>query len=244
MMYLTSALMGILQGLTEFLPVSSSGHLTIVQTLIPGFSQPGVLFDVMLHFGTIVAVLVYFRKTIFKISLKYLGFLILASIPAAVFGFLFKHQFEAMFSNVKLVGIALLITGGLNYLTYKAQQKNAVLTAKNSFLVGLMQAVAIIPGISRTGSTIFAGIKLGLSAETAATFSLLLSVPAVLGAYGLEILSYRSAAINWGPYIVGMLFSFGVGLGSIGLLFRLLKKGRFNYLAFYCFIIGLLALIL
>lgn len=244
MTYLTSALMGILQGLTEFLPVSSSGHLTIVQSLIPGFSQPGVLFDVMLHFGTILAVLVFFRKLIFKISFKYLVYLVLASIPAAVFGFLFKHQFEAMFSNVRLVGVALLVTGVINYLTYKAKQKDENLTAKKSFLVGLMQAVAIIPGISRSGSTIFAGIKLGLSAETAATFSLLLSVPAVLGANALEILSYRSSAINWGPYAVGMGFSFLVGIAGIGWMIKLLKTGRFNYLAIYCLVIGLLALIL
>lgn len=241
---LISAGLGILQGLTEFLPVSSSGHLTIVQSLIPRFSQPGVLFDVMLHFGTILAVLVFFRKTILKISFKYLMFLVLASIPAAFFGFLFKHQFEAMFSNVKLVGFALLITGVINLLTHLAKKQAKILDAKKSILIGLMQAVAIIPGVSRSGSTIFAGVKLGLTAEDAATFSFLLSVPAVLGANLLEIISDHSGVMNWGPYGVGMLFSFITGSLAIGLVIKFLKRGWFKYFAIYCFVIGLLALIL
>ena len=239
-----SAGLGILQGLTEFLPVSSSGHLTLVQSLIPGFSQPGVLFDVMLHFGTIIAVLVFFRKTILKIRFKYLLFLVLASIPAAFFGFLFKHQFEAMFTNVKLVGIALLFTGVINLLTNAVKQKNTKLDSQKSLLIGLMQAVAIIPGVSRSGATIFAGVKLGLSAEEAATFSFLLSVPAVMGANLLEILSGYSGVANWGSYAVGIIFSFLTGILAIGLVIKFLKKGWFKYFAVYCFIVGILAVIL
>ena len=241
---LTAICLGILQGLTEFLPVSSSGHLVIVQSLLPGFTQPGVLFDVLLHFGTILAVIVYFRHMLFKISVKYILFLTIGSLPAAVLGFLFKSQFEAMFSSVKLVGVALLITGGINLLTHIVKLQNSKLTPQKSLWVGLMQAVAIIPGVSRSGSTIMAGVVAGLSAAEAAKFSFLLSIPAVLGANLLELVSHPETQINWGPYLIAPLASFLTGLLAIGTVVRFLQGKQFKYFAVYCFIVGVLALVL
>lgn len=169
---LSAAILGVVQGLTEFLPVSSSGHLVLAQSLIPGFKQPGIVFDVILHLGTLLAVLYYFRSKILKISLKYLVFLAVGTIPAVIVGFLFKKQLEGLFDSLKYVGFALIVSGLINLFTHKAQIGKSLLDYKKSFLIGIAQAVAIIPGISRSGSTIFAGIKQGIKPEEAVEFFL------------------------------------------------------------------------
>jgi len=191
MNFLFAAFLGIIQGLTEFLPVSSSGHLVIAQKLIPSFTQPGILFDVILHFGTLFSVLFFFRKKLLSyLNIKYLTILALGTLPAVVVRLLFKSQIETLFHSVRVVGFALLLTGTMNLLTDKIKSKDQRLTTKNSFLVGLAQAVAIIPGISRSGSTIFAGVAKGIDKKKAAEFSFILSIPAILGANILEIFSH------------------------------------------------------
>src|SRR3989344_4983883 len=157
MNYFWALFLGIIQGLTEFLPVSSSGHLAIAQSIIPNFKQPGVLFDVSLHLATTFAVVIYFRKklkTILFSDRKYIGFLIVGSIPAALIGILFSDLLETMFLNVAAVAWQLLLTGVICILIDKLREKKDDLSVKNSFLIGCAQALAIIPGISRSASTI------------------------------------------------------------------------------------------
>ncbi|MDO8503353.1 MAG: undecaprenyl-diphosphate phosphatase [bacterium] len=240
--------LGALQGLTEFLPVSSSGHLVIAQALIPGFSQPGVLFDVILHLGTTLAVLWYFRKKILSLSLNYIFLLALGTLPAAILGVVFQSELEALFSSVRLVGITLLITGGMNWMIDKipnSKSSTSRLNPLNALFIGVFQAIAIIPAISRSGSTIFAGVLRGINKEEAATFSFLLSIPAILGSVVLELITHRSTnSLDISVYLVGIFVSFVVGYLSIGVLMRFLVEKKFKVFAIYCWIVGLTTIIL
>lgn len=241
----TSIFLGVLQGLTEFLPVSSSGHLAIAQSLLPGFSQPGVLFDVLLHAGTLLSVVVYFRKEILHIRLNYVMLIIVGTIPAVIFGFLFKDFFESLFSNIKLVGFALLITAAMNYFTDKSQTKKHEISYSDSLIVGMFQAFAIIPGISRSGSTIFSGVKRGIGKKDAAEFSFLLSVPAVFGANVLEILGNSGdKSVPVITYLLGFLAALVSGYFAIRLVFQFLAKKNFRIFAYYAFLLGLSTLVL
>jgi len=244
MNYIWALILGVLQGFTEFLPVSSSGHLVLAQSLIPNFSQPGILFDVFLHFGTLFAVLFFFRKKIFKLSWKYVLYIVIATIPAVLVGFFLKDSIEILFSNVEIVGIALIITGLLNFLTHKHKEEIKELDSKKSVFVGFMQAFAIIPGISRSGSTIFSGIKSGLSSKDAAEFSFLISVPAIIGANVLEIYSSWGESINYVPYLIGFISAFISGIFAIKLVLKFLEERKFKIFAFYCLILGLITLLI
>ena len=244
MNYVWASVLGILQGFTEFLPVSSSGHLVLAQSLIPGFSQPGVLFDVCLHFGTLFAVLYFFRKRLFKLSFKYILYIVIATIPAVIVGFLLKDSISILFSSVEVVGVALIVTGLLNFLTYKHKEEKKELDPKKSIFVGLMQAFAIIPGVSRSASTIFAGIKSGLSSKDAAEFSFLISVPAIIGANVLEIYSNWGEKINYTSYIIGFIAAFVSGVFAIKLVLKFLEEKKFKIFAFYCLALGIITLLL
>jgi undecaprenyl-diphosphatase len=236
--------LGIIQGLTEFLPVSSSGHLVILQSLIPGFSQPGVLFDVYLHFGSLLAVLLYYYKRILKLDFNYLKIIVLASIPAAILGFLLKDSIDAIFQSTKLVGVALIVTGVMNLKTDNNKEGDEKINIKNGLFIGLFQAFAILPGISRSGSTIFAGTLSGLKKEKAAEFSFLLSVPVILGANILEIFKNRSENLINLNYIVGIICSFIFGFICLKILLNILNKGKFKYFGYYCILLGLISLLL
>ncbi len=234
--------LGAVQGLTEFLPISSSAHLVIIQSLIPGFSQQGVMFDVLLHLATTLAVVVYFRNKIFRLSKKYLIALLIGTIPAAFAGYFFKSFFESLFESVRLVGIALVVTALVNYLTDRNVGRREKVGNADAFLVGIAQAVAIIPGISRSGSTIFAGTSLGIDRKEAAQFSFLLSVPAVVGANVLEILDNGlSGRIPFGIYAAGFIFSFLLGIVGINLTFRFLWEKKFKIFALYSLVLALIA---
>lgn len=246
MNFLTALILGIVQGLTEFLPVSSSAHLVLVQEkFLTGFSQPGILFDVILHLGTVGAVLFYFRKEFLKLKLNFLILLFLGTIPAALVGVFFRDSIIPLFSDVKLVGLTLLITGFLNLMTDKFQAKKQEISAFDSLMVGVAQAIAIIPGISRSGSTIFAASSRGISRSQAAFFSFTLSIPAILGASLLELInSGTNGLVNLDFYLVGFVASFISGFVSIGLVLKFLKEKHFSFFAYYCFVIGFLALII
>jgi len=240
-----AAFLGLVQGLTEFLPVSSSGHLVLAQSLIPGFTQPGVLFDVVLHFGTTFAVLYYFARRILSLDRKYLTLLAVGTIPAALVGYFFQKSLEGMFGNVSWVAIELIITGILNLAIDKLPSGEKGISIKNSFLVGVAQAVAIIPGISRSGATIFTGVSLGVSKRQAAEFSFLLSVPAILGANLLQIITHGfDNGIPAASYLVGLIVSFLVGLISIKLVFKFLQEGKFKIFGIYSILLGVLVLII
>jgi len=245
MLIFHSILLGILQGLTEFLPVSSSGHLVIAQSILPGFTQPGVFFDVILHLGTLFAVVVYFRKQILKLSRKYLMLLIVGTIPAAVLGFLFQDFFERLFLERQLVGFALIVTALMNFLTDKVKAKKSGISNSQSFFVGIAQAIAIVPGISRSGSTIFAATGLGIKKRQAAEFSFLLSLPAVAGANMLQLSKYHGEIdSNLNIYLVGFIFAFVFGVLSIHLVLKFLLKSKFKYFGWYCLFVGILGIFL
>lgn len=242
---LSAAILGVVQGLTEFLPVSSSGHLVLAQSLIPGFKQPGIVFDVILHLGTLFAVLYFFRKKIFKLGFKYYGLIAVGTIPAILLGLVFKSQIEALFVNVKLVGAALILSGILNYLTNGAKVGKKAVGVKESLMVGVAQAAAIIPGLSRSGSTIFAGIKQGVKPEEAVEFSFLLSIPAILGANILELAGRGfNGSLSSGSYVAGFVTAFISGFLAIGLVLKFLVSKKFKFFAVYCIGLGILALLL
>lgn len=241
MSFTTSLLLGITQGLTEFLPVSSSGHLVLVQSLFPAFVQPGVLFDVVLHAGTLTAVVLYFRQQILKLSSRYLLLIVVASFPAALVGYLFSSFFESLFVNPKLVGFALLATAAMSFFTDRFSTKRKKINFGQAFWVGLFQAVAIIPGISRSGSTIFAATATKIDRREAARFSFLLSVPAVLGANLLQFLkygvSYQEISLDY--YLVGFVAAAITGYLAIKLVYQFLLARNFKFFAVYCLLVGL-----
>lgn len=238
----SAIILGVVQGLTEFLPVSSSAHLAIAQEFLPSFSQPGLLFDVIIHLGTTLAVIYYFRARILIITVREALILGLATVPAVVFGFLFKDMLESMFQNMPIVGITLMVTGILNFLVNKAQGVIKKVGAWDAILIGVAQAIAILPGISRSGSTIFAGVSLGIERKKAAEFSFLMSIPAILGANVLQLYSHGTREVFSFAYLAGFLAAFIVGLLSINILLKLLTERKFSIFGVYCLILGALTL--
>lgn len=243
--------LGVVQGLTEFFPVSSSGHLVITQSILPNFEQPGVLFDVILHVGTLMAIFLYFGKNIFNMFIKYWKLLIVGTIPAGLIGFFAGDVVESLFSSSMVVGFALLVTGVLNLLTNHHKNKKTkgdITNTKSPLLttlvVGTFQSFALVPGISRSGSTIFAGIYQGVGKKEAAEFSFLLSVPAILGAMTLQMLKYSDSNIELTPYVFGFLSAFVSGYIAIKWVIKLLERDKFKVFAYYCFILGLLTIFL
>jgi len=240
---LTAVALGALQGVTEWLPVSSSGHLVAAQSFFN--VAPGVLFDVMLHVGTLLAVIAVFWKDIIQLftkNHKWLAYLIAASVPIAIAGFLLHDQIEAMFSSVTTVGIALLCTGLILFMTRNANGRQSI-GWKNSLLVGVSQALALVPGISRSGITMSTAMIAGVTREQAARFSFLLSIPAVLGAAAFELIGTPIGTIEWAPTLIGLLTATIVGFLSIKLLLNVIKKGKFWLFAIYCWALGLLLLL-
>jgi undecaprenyl-diphosphatase len=255
---LTAIILGLVQGLTEFLPVSSSAHLVFAEKLLGTKATTAITFEVMLHLGTLIAVLIYFRKKIWAMIvglfppytqekrpfLKYAMTIVIATIPAAVLGLLFKDKVEAAFNSPNLCGYLLMVTGAMLLSTHYFKKGNRPINATNGFIVGLAQAVALLPGISRSGTTISAGLFQKIDPAEAAEFSFLLSLPAVLGAVILKSFTLLKTGLDsqeMDHYIIGTLVAFVVGYASIAWLIRLVKKGQFFYFGIYCLIVGVLA---
>jgi len=237
---LSAALLGFVQGITEFLPVSSSAHLIFVQALIPGFVHEGILFEVLLHVATTLAVIFYFRKRLFNLTFREIVLLGVATIPAAIIGVIFQDELEALFSSVFWAGVTLMISGFLNLLIDRAQSVRERVTAVDAVLIGFAQALAIIPGISRSGSTIFTGVMRGVSRQKVAEFSFLLSIPAILGATGVQILTHGFNTNGYLlSYLVGAAVAAVTAFFSIGVLLRTLTEKRFKYFGYYCIVVGL-----
>ncbi len=237
MTILQSLVLGIVQGLTEFLPVSSSGHLVLFESWF-GITQSGIIFEVLLHAATLGAVFVFFYPALRKLRLPKIGLLLLASIPAALVGILFKSQIESLFNSVVVVACALLVTAGVNFgISYYLRRERAVaVTKKSALFIGVLQALAIMPGISRSGSTIFAGLKSGLSRQQAFEFSFLLSIPAIGGAMLLQVLAVVTEGAVFpsvGPMVVGFVAAFLTGLASLSLLKKLLVTNHFSLFGWY-----------
>ena len=258
---LQSIFLGIIQGLTEFLPVSSSGHLVFFQSLM-GLKEPPIFFDVMLHLGTLLAVVVYFWTDIWKIAqglgavlkrkhknlpqVKLFLLIILASIPTGLMGILFEDWFESFFSRPKLVGGMLLITGLVLWITRFAKKEGKPLEQIGWFdaiLIGIAQGAAIIPGISRSGATISMGLFCGLDRELSGKFSFLLSIPAILGATLLEYKKIDTVS-DLGTVLIGTAVAFGVGILALTFLMKIIKMGKIFNFSYYCCGMGILMIIL
>lgn len=254
-------ILGAVQGATEFLPVSSSGHLVLAQHLIDGFDQPGIVFDVTLHVGTLLAIAIYFWRDLRGLCTclwrrdpaapeerRLLTLLIAGSIPTAVIGLAFKHQIEKMFENPVLVAGMLLVTGTLLFIADRyrpGSRREASLTATDAVITGIAQGIAVIPGISRSGSTIVALLLRGVSGETAARFSFLLSMPAVGGAALLSLKDAGQLSPGDLPvYLAGAGAALLVGLLAIHLLLDVLRRRRLGWFAIYCWLAGTISLML
>ena len=244
-------ILGILQGITEFLPVSSSGHLVLAQYLL-GIDSPGNTLEVLFHIGTLFSVFYVFNKDIklIVISLnekptqKLVIYIIIATIPAVIIGLIFKSHIINLFSSIVPVGYALLSTGVILTLSINFKNKNKSLSYLYSLLIGLAQAVAIIPGISRSGTTISISMLLGIPPKEAARFSFLLSIPVIIGAGLLGFLELESYGLLTPKFIItGILTSFIVGTLSLKILLKILEVGRFHFFGIYCVIAGIVAVL-
>ena len=272
MTYLTAVVLGLIQGVAEFLPISSSGHLAILQNFLKlGETEEHLFFDVLLHLGTLVAVIAAYwrdvrsvvREGLFMLHLKELPrgqkpdrltrrmilFLIFATLPL-VFVVFFKDAVESLYANTFFIGFALVATG---FLLFAADRwghgnKNArSATIFDALVVGVSQMIAVVPGLSRSGTTISAGMLRGFDRSFAVQFSFLLSIPAVLGANLLSLIDAVQAGINWSyvpMYLVGVAVAFVSGYLAIYFLRVIVQRGKFGGFAYYCWGVGLLTLIL
>lgn len=269
---------GVVQGLAEFLPISSSGHIVLTQFLLgtrpfPAGEEPDVAFEVILHVGTLLSVLVYFWKRLWSLTQslwtrdmkeerRWICFLALATVPAVLLvitpvsfvenpeggekvGVSLGDYFEKAYDNPVLVSGLLLVTGALLLAPKVIKAKEQKLGWKGALAMGIGQALAILPGISRSGSSITAGLISGVSPKTAAEFSFLMSIPAIAGAvvFKLDVVKERFSGEMLVPYLAGALASFLVGIFAVAVVMTAIKRGKFQYFAYYCFVAGIAGMI-
>lgn len=265
-----AVVLGTIQGLTEFLPVSSSGHLVLGQHLF-GLTEAKLFFDVSVHAGTLLAVMIFFRREIFSILKALVGLLVnrsggaqpqadadarlallivIGSVPTALIGLGFHRIADRLFSSVFIVGCCLLATGALLWATrwVRADESGPPrFSAGKALVIGTVQGLAILPGVSRSGSTIAVGLFLGLPGDVAARYSFLLSIPAILGAQMLQVFDLgepgNEAVLNT-PVLAGTVAAFVVGYASLAMLVYIVNRGRMHLFAPYCWIVGAGALAL
>jgi len=271
MSLLFAAILGLVQGLAEFLPISSSGHLSVLQNLF-GMEQVDTLFDVLLHFATLISICIVFRRDIADMIKEIIGFfkdishpkpdqgdpkparrlvlmIVIATLPLIIV-LPFKDYIDKLNNNTYFIGIAFLITGAILLLSDKMQngrktEKN--MTVGDAVKIGVAQAIATLPGISRSGSTITAGMSTGLNRTFAVKFSFLLSLPAVLGATLIELIDALKGdvdATRIPAYLLGMAIAGVTGFFAIKLVRMLSQKGKFGKFCYYCFGAGILTLVL
>ncbi|MCB4799806.1 undecaprenyl-diphosphate phosphatase [Neotamlana laminarinivorans] len=251
-------ILGIIQGLTEFLPVSSSGHLELGKAILGDNSVPeeSLLFTVVLHFATALSTIVVFRKDILDLikgALKFkwnddLQFIVkigISMIPAVIVGLFFEEQLEALFGgNILLVGCMLIVTALLLFLADKAKDTNKKVTFANAFVIGISQAIAMLPGISRSGSTISTSVLLGNDKTKAARFSFLMVVPLIFGKMAKDVLSgdISLESQNFTALSIGFVAAFVAGLFACTWMIALVKKSKLSYFAIYCAVVGVIAI--
>lgn len=241
-------ILSVLQGVAEFLPISSSGHLVIGKSLL-GMRELGMRLDIFLHVGTLFAVGAFYWRVIARICVQrewsYVFKVILSAIPAGIVGVLFKDQLEAAFASPRMVGFALMFTGVVLTLTRFLPKGKLDVSYGKAFLMGCAQAVAILPGVSRSGSTLAAARAAGVDTEKSAEFSFLMSAPPIAGAALLEVLnsmktaSEAAAEVSWGLCLVGAAFAAVVGYWSLKFLIATLKGRWFWLFGPYCLLTGL-----
>ncbi len=251
-------ILGIIQGLTEFLPVSSSGHLEIGKVILGDNSIPSesLLFTVVVHFATALSTLIVFRKDVADIFKGLFQFnkneetmfslkIIISMIPAALVGVFFDKEIEALFGgSILLVGFMLLITALLLYLADKAKDTKKPVSYSNAFIIGISQAIAILPGISRSGATISTSVLLGNDKGKAARFSFLMVVPLILGKIAKDVLSgdLFESATEPSILIIGFISAFIAGIAACTWMISIVKNSKLSYFAIYCFIVGVIAI--
>ena len=259
---LAAILLGIIQGLTEFLPVSSSGHLEITTFILEylgsdGLPEENILMTVVLHAATALSTLFIFKQEVsqifkglfqfkwneeFQFSMK----IILSMIPAALVGILFDEQIDALFGGrILLVGSMLIVTGLLLFVADKAKNTTKSVSFGQSLIIGIAQAIAILPGISRSGATISTSVLLGIDREKAARFSFLMVVPLIFGKMAKDILSgeIASESASLIPLIAGFIAAFITGLIACKWMISLVKKSQLKYFSYYCFTIGIITIL-
>ena len=253
--------LGLVQGLSEFLPVSSSGHFVLLQRIF-GISEPGLFFSVMLHVGTLIAVFVVLWRDIWAILCKPIqpltGFLILATVPAVIAALAFRGSIDMVFETGKFLGFSFLITSVLlctaEYFSRRASTTKALKEATemnwlDALIVGLMQAFALIPGVSRSGATITGALSRKMNRDFAARFSFLLSIPAILGALVLQLFELingsvtAEAAVNAGALIAGFLTAAFTGYFAVRFMLRIIREKTLYGFAIYTAVLGLLVLV-
>lgn len=251
-------ILGILQGLTEFLPVSSSGHIELGKAVLGVEVQEDLSFTVVVHGATVLSTIVVFRNDIwtllkeaFKFQLNpstiYILQLVISMIPVLIVGLFFKDQLEEIFfGNIQIVGFMLLVTAALLGASQLAKPKLGGITFLKAFIIGIAQAIAVIPGISRSGATIATALMVGVNKEEATRFSFLMVLVPILGANLLDILKNEGgaeASSAFMPLLVGFIAAFISGLFACSIMLRIVKKGKLGYFAIYCVIVGLIAII-
>ncbi len=252
-------ILGIIQGLTEFLPVSSSGHLELGKAILGDNSVPeeSLLFTVVLHFATALSTIVVFRKDILEIitgilkfqwndDMQFLAKIVISMLPAVLVGVFFEEELEALFDgNILLVGCMLIITAVLLFLADKAKDTNKKVNFSNAFVIGISQAIAMLPGISRSGATISTSVLLGNDKTKAARFSFLMVVPLIFGKIAKDILSgdISTESQNFTALSIGFVAAFIAGLFACTWMISLVKKSKLSYFAIYCVIVGIIAII-
>lgn len=258
MNWLEALILGIIQGLTEFLPISSSGHLELGNALLKTQSSENLTFAIAVHGATVLSTIVVFRKDLLQIfsglfrfswntETQYISKLVVSMIPVLIVGLFFKDQIESLFTgNLILVGFALLITSLLLAVTYFSKDKNKEISFLSSFIIGIAQALAVIPGISRSGATISTGLLLGAKKSEMARFSFLMVLLPIIGANLMELFSgdfSNNVSIRAMPLLIGFLAAFISGLLACTWMIKIVKRGKLLYFAIYCLIIGLVAIL-
>ncbi len=253
-------ILGIIQGLTEFLPVSSSGHILLGEAVLGTHTEESLAFTVVVHFATVLSTIIVFRRFIID-TLKgllqpdgrehrlFAGHILLSMLPVLVVGLFFKDAVEALFEgSLAWVGAALLFTGLLLLLTLRAPRTTGPVTGLKALLVGIAQAVAVTPGISRSGATIATGLLLGIDKSLMARFSFLMVIPPIIGAMLLDGKdmweAHQAGTLAIDPLVLlgGFVAAFITGLLACRLMIRIVQKGQLQYFAYYCFLVGLLAI--
>lgn len=259
MSWFDAIILGLLQGLTEFLPVSSSGHLEIGKALLGVHAGNNLAFTVVVHGATVLSTIIVFRKEIVELikdlfrfewneSTQYIFKIAFSMLPIAIVGLFFKDKVEAIFETNKillLVGFMLLVTASLLAFTFYAKQKEKNISFKDALIIGLAQTFAVLPGVSRSGATIATGLLLGNKKAEVAKFSFLMVLVPIIGENILSLLKgdySSSGSIGILPLAIGFVAAFVSGLLACSWMIKLVKKGKLIYFAIYCLIIGVIAI--
>jgi undecaprenyl-diphosphatase len=243
-----SIILSVIQGITEWFPISSSGHLALVQNY---FGFQNISFDVFLHLASIFAVMIIFWKDILKLfdlrkkeNFRYIYLIIIATIPAGIIGYLFKETIGGFFSSMIYLGIFFMISGILVYSTKFSREKKENINFLDSVFIGIFQAIAILPGISRSGATISSSMHRGIKKEEAVKFSFLMAIPVVLGASFLELKNLNVSGVSYFVLILSFFITLIVSLVAIKTLMRIIKSDKFYLFGIYNFLLGVLVLAL